>query len=199
MCLHSQANTVYLTMYCLSIQHQLSQKSELTMNAPIRLTTNQAPYQPTPSLPRRFAMLKGFDHKVTEISYEQAGLSELKLLLPLMAQLSHQDKWIVWISPSYIPHTEALEEWGIDVSKILILHAHQINNYNHCIKEALSGGNCSSVFAWIPENGDDLNIDMLNYCARKGQSQAFVFKPKHSTTDIELDTSTVQPDLFAVN
>ena len=51
---------------------------------------------------------------ITELLYEHAGIGEIRLLAPALANLSQQKAgWILWISPPYIPYAPALIAAGI--------------------------------------------------------------------------------------
>jgi hypothetical protein len=56
-----------------------------------------------------------------EIIVEHYGLGELQLLMPLMRNLTNQDKILLWICPPYKICTSALLNAGIDIEKLLII------------------------------------------------------------------------------
>ena len=56
-----------------------------------------------------------------EIIVKHYGLGELQLLMPLMRNLTNQDKILLWICPPYKICTSALLNAGIDIEKLLII------------------------------------------------------------------------------
>ena len=66
-------------------------------------------------------------HALTEILLEYYGTGELKLLMPALARLSQpQDGdveagWIAWIAPPFEPYPPALRQWGVNLSRVLIV------------------------------------------------------------------------------
>jgi hypothetical protein len=63
---------------------------------------------------------------ITEIFIERYGLGELRILMPALAALSRQavtaKQWIVWVAPPFVPYAPALAEYGVDLSRILLVH-----------------------------------------------------------------------------
>ena len=68
---------------------------------------------------------------LTEIVVERWGTGELQMIVPLLRQLSddgHDEAaarhgWIAWIAPPYVPYAPALATAGIDVARLLLVHA----------------------------------------------------------------------------
>lgn len=69
---------------------------------------------------------------LTEILIEQYGVGELRLLMPALAQLSGEESharhddysepgWIAWIAPPFQPYAPALQQCGIDLSRMLVV------------------------------------------------------------------------------
>jgi len=61
---------------------------------------------------------------LTELLLNKPGIGELRLVTPALAKLSQeQNRWLLWVSPPYIPYAPALAKAGIDLSKVLIVNA----------------------------------------------------------------------------
>ena len=45
---------------------------------------------------------------LTEILMPQHGIGALRLLVPALARLSRDERWICWVAPPYIPYAPAL-------------------------------------------------------------------------------------------
>jgi cell division inhibitor SulA/protein ImuA len=63
---------------------------------------------------------------ISEVFIEYYGLGELRVLMPALAELSHRAvearKWIVWVAPPFVPYAPALAHYGVDLSRILLVH-----------------------------------------------------------------------------
>jgi len=123
-------------------------------------------------------------HALTEILLEQYGAGELKLLMPALAHLSQSSSdhepestgWVAWIAPPFQPYPPALEQWGIDLSRILIVHPREGSETLWAAEQALSSGNCAAVLLW-PDVLSDAASRRLQLAAQKGRSWAIAFRP----------------------
>ncbi len=121
---------------------------------------------------------------LTEILVEQYGIGELRLLMPALAQLSAEDSsadfrepgWIAWVAPPMQPYPPALQQWGIDLSRVLIVRPKNDKEMLWSAEQALSSGTCSAVLLW-PESLDDQASRRLQLAAEKGNSWAIAFRP----------------------
>lgn len=68
---------------------------------------------------------------ITEIFTAQEGSGALQVVMPALAELSQQQKWIAWIAPPYIPYAPALSDLGINLSRILLIHPSRHKPHMH--------------------------------------------------------------------
>lgn len=123
-------------------------------------------------------------HALTEILLEQYGIGELRLLMPALATLSAggQERdfsdpgWIAWVAPPFQPYPPALQQWGIDLSRMLIVRPKTDKEVLWSAEQALSSGTCAAVLLW-PERLDDQASRRLQLAAEKGSSWAVAFRP----------------------
>lgn len=121
---------------------------------------------------------------LTEILTAHHGIGELRLLMPALARLSteapEQDfgepGWIAWIAPPFQPYPPALRQYGIDLSRMLIVRPADANEILWSAEQALSSGTCAAVLLW-PESLDDQASRRLQLAAEKGHSWAIAFRP----------------------
>ncbi|MBT6892147.1 MAG: hypothetical protein HOA25_11645, partial [Gammaproteobacteria bacterium] len=58
---------------------------------------------------------------VTEFLHDRAGIGELRLLAPALARMTHeQNRWVLFVSPPYIPYPPALAQAGIDLARVIV-------------------------------------------------------------------------------
>lgn len=120
---------------------------------------------------------------LTEIILERHGIGELSLLMPAMARLCEQDLsssaggWIFWISPPFIPYAPALSRHGIDLDRLLLVHAPAM----HCgslwaMEQALRAKSCAAVLAWA-RTADQTALQRLQLAAEEARCWAVLFRP----------------------
>ncbi len=124
---------------------------------------------------------------LTEILVAQYGVGELRLLMPALAALSVTDNdsqsgtvnesgWIAWVAPPFLPYAPALEQSGIDLSRLLIVRPKDDSEILWSAEQALSSGTCAAVLLW-PHQFDDQASRRLQLAAEKGRSWAVAFRP----------------------
>ena len=121
---------------------------------------------------------------LTEILVEHYGVGELRLLMPALAQLSNGDidagynepGWIAWVSPPFQPYPPALQQWGIDLSRMLIVRPRDDSEMLWSAEQALSSGTCAAVLLWTDTLSDQASR-RLQLAAEKGSSWAIAFRP----------------------
>lgn len=123
-------------------------------------------------------------HSLTEILTKHYGIGELRLLMPALAALSAESNtadfsepgWIAWVAPPFQPYPPALQQWGIDLSRMLIVRPKSDQEVLWSAEQALSSGTCAAVLLW-PEQLDDQSSRRLQLAAEKGNSWAIAFRP----------------------
>jgi len=121
---------------------------------------------------------------LTEILTEHYGIGELRLLMPALAQLSTETSpqdftepgWIAWVAPPFQPYPPALQQCGIDLSRMLIVRPGDASEILWSAEQALSSGTCAAVLLW-PSMLDDQASRRLQLAAEKGHSWAIAFRP----------------------
>ena len=127
---------------------------------------------------------------LTEILIGQYGIGELRLLMPALAQLSvaetetHCDNpgeytepgWIAWVAPPFQPYAPALQQCGIDLSRVLVVRPKDDSELLWSAEQALSSGTCAAVLLW-PDRLDNRASRRLQLAAEKGHSWAIAFRP----------------------
>lgn len=119
---------------------------------------------------------------LTEILLEHYGTGELQLLMPALSHLSQprddaaEAGWITWVAPPFEPYPPALQQWGVNLSRVLIVRPKKSTEALWAAEQALSSGNCAAVLLW-PDALDDAASRRLQLAAEKGYSWAIVFRP----------------------
>ncbi len=121
---------------------------------------------------------------LTEVLTTRNGIGELRLLMPALAQLSNEAPrqdftepgWIAWVAPPFQPYPPALQQCGIDLSRMLIVRPKETDEILWSAEQALSSGTCAAVLLW-PDTLDDQGSRRLQLAAEKGRSWAVAFRP----------------------
>ncbi len=123
-------------------------------------------------------------HALTEILLEHYGTGELQLLMPALARLSQSGSredssaeagWIAWIRPPFEPYPPALLQWGVDLSRVLLVRPKTASEALWAAEQALSSGNCAAVLLWS-DTLDGAASRRLQLAAEKGRSWAIAFR-----------------------
>ena len=132
---------------------------------------------------------------LTEVLVDCYGIGELRLLMPALAQLSTgsagtdtpgmddyaEPGWIAWVAPPFQPYPPALQQWGVDLSRMLIVRPKDDSEMLWSAEQALSSGTCAAVLLW-PKTLDDQASRRLQLAAEKGNSWAIAFRPPAART-----------------
>jgi hypothetical protein len=111
---------------------------------------------------------------LTEILTAHYGIGELRLLMPALARLSTaspqhdftEPGWLAWVAPPFQPYPPALQQCGIDLSRMLIVRPKNASEILWSAEQALSSGTCAAVLLW-PETLDDQASRRLQLAAEK--------------------------------
>ncbi len=131
---------------------------------------------------------------LTEILMPRQGIGALRLLMPALARLSHEDRWICWVAPPHIPYAPALVNAGVDLSRVLLVHPRARQDGLWAVEQSLRSGRCGAVLAW-PTLDDGAVMRRLQLAAEAGDTPGFLFRaqrfaqrPSPAALRLQLDT-----------
>lgn len=118
---------------------------------------------------------------ITEILTNGAGMGELGLVAPALASLTEDTRWVAWITPPYIPYAPALEDRGLELSRVLCIGCDNPQcsplDYLWAAEQLLRLPACGAVLLWIdgyPQQSRALR--RLQVAAQIGGSWGVVFR-----------------------
>jgi protein ImuA len=117
---------------------------------------------------------------LTEVFLPQPGIGELRLLLPALARLNGEKKWIALIAPPYIPYAPAWQTHGVDISRLLWVHPRDATDHLWATEQSLRAGTCSAVLCWPTVSPTFQQLRRLQLAAETGRSWGIVFRPSPS-------------------
>ncbi len=112
---------------------------------------------------------------VTEILAD--GDCALGLVMPGLARLSQESRWIVFIAPPHIPYAPGLAGRGMDLSRLLLINPKGEQERLWALEQTLRSGACSAVLAW-PSHLEMTVLRRLQLAAEAGRAAVFLFRPE---------------------
>ncbi len=114
---------------------------------------------------------------LTELLHDQPGIGEFRLLSPALARMSQtQARWILLVSPPYLPYAPALAGAGIDLSRVLVVEPTSRADLLWVLEKAIGSQSCSAVLAW-PKGIREKEIRRLQVASKEGQCTSILFRP----------------------
>jgi len=113
------------------------------------------------------------------VLHAQPGLGELRLLAPMLADLSQdENRWIAWVNPPAIPYAPALGRFGIRSDRLLMIHPKNHADALWAAEQAARSGTCSAVLVWLDEGRlKNAETRRLQVAAKQGGSLTCLFRP----------------------
>jgi cell division inhibitor SulA/protein ImuA len=116
--------------------------------------------------------------------WPRAALSEvlgdahqgLPLVLPLLARLGAESRWLAWVAPPYVPYAPALAARGIRVERLLLVRDVSADQRLWAAEQALKSGACGVVLLW-PEQVQTAQLRRLQLAAEQGDCPGILFRP----------------------
>lgn len=120
----------------------------------------------------------GWPHRalIEVISDAHRGVS---LLIPLLARLSGEQRWLAWVAPPYVPYAPALAARGIEVARLLLVHDISTKQALWATEQALNSAACSIVLAW-PAELQVAQLRRLQLAAEQGRCLGVLFREARS-------------------
>ncbi len=113
---------------------------------------------------------------LVEVVAPQWGIGELQLLLPAMARLSRQGRWVIWLAPPYLPYVSALIQGGVDLNRTCIVPPENSNeDVQWSMEKTLRTDACCMALAW-PGKLANHSIRRLQLAAETGSSLGVIFR-----------------------
>lgn len=114
---------------------------------------------------------------LTELFTPVAGVGELSLLMPLCAHLTQAGRWIIFVSPPYVPYAPGLAAAGLDLRRLLLVESNAGKDTLWTLEQTLRSSRCGAVLAWMPKV-DPASLRRLQLACEEGRSSGFLFLPE---------------------
>jgi cell division inhibitor SulA len=115
---------------------------------------------------------------LTEILSATDNDTALNLVLPALATLSQEHKWLAWVGPPRFLDKLKLAHAGIETSRVLLVHPRTSANGLWLIEQVLRAGTCGAVLTWMTggDAGDGEALRRMQVAAELGGTLGFVFR-----------------------
>jgi protein ImuA len=118
-----------------------------------------------------------------EVFVERYGVGELSLLMPALAALTLSGggarastrKWLAWIAPPFVPYAPALQQRGVAVDALLLVHPHG----KEClwtVEQVIRSGSSCGVLAWLAA-ADQVALRRLQLASEAQGCWTILFRP----------------------
>lgn len=109
-----------------------------------------------------------------ELLVPQAGIGEIRLLLPALAALSRlvPARWCAWIAPPFEPHAAALVARGLALERTIVAHT---ETPLWAFEQALRSGACEVALAWA-KRAPACELRRLQLAAGQGRALGVLFR-----------------------
>lgn len=114
---------------------------------------------------------------LTEILFDQAGIGELRLLVPALESLTRQGRWVMLVAPPHLPYAPALTAAGIELARLAVVHPSRHQDSFWAAEQALRSGSCGAVLLW-PQRPDMRQLRRLQLAAETGRAMGLLFRPR---------------------
>lgn len=128
---------------------------------------------------------------LTELIVQETGIGEFSLLLPALAALSREGRWIVLISPPHLPYAPALAAGGIVLSRLVLVRSGNSADTLWSMAEALRSGACGAVLAW-PGTINERAQRRLQLAAEAGAGAGIWFTPANQAASASFASLRLQ-------
>lgn len=115
---------------------------------------------------------------LSELLSNQTGIGELRLLVPVMRQLTSQQKTVMLMNPPMLPYGPTLASHGIDLKHLILLKAKHVPDRLWAVEQCLRSNSLGCILAWLPQS--DLRPEVLRrlqLAAQQFEGPIFVFRP----------------------
>lgn len=119
---------------------------------------------------------------IVELMPTDAGIGELRLLTPALAHITRAERHVAFVAPPYIPYAPALEQHGVDLSRLLVFRARSAKDILWCCEQTLRCTSFGAVLAW-PTSIVDRDVRRLQLAAESGDSIGFLYRASNAASE----------------
>jgi hypothetical protein len=112
---------------------------------------------------------------ITEIIHATAGCGELSLLLPALAGLGREGRWVTMVDPPWVPCPAALHGRGLQLDKLLLVKTKNRQESLWACEQVVRGLPGGALLAW-PAQPSFSELRRLQLAADDTRHSVFLFR-----------------------
>jgi cell division inhibitor SulA len=89
---------------------------------------------------------------LTELIARDPGIGELRLLIPLVRQLTIERRIVILLAPPLVPYAPALAAFGVDLDYLIVIHAPHAADRLWAVEQTLKSTSFGALLAWLPQH-----------------------------------------------
>ena len=114
---------------------------------------------------------------LTELIARNPGVGELRLLIPMLRQLTLERKVVIMLAPPLIPYAPALASFGIDLNYLIIIQAPNAADRLWAVEQTLKSTSFGALLAWLPqEKTQPEHLRRMQLAAQSSRGPVFLFR-----------------------
>lgn len=110
-----------------------------------------------------------------ELLLPHAGIGEIRLLQPALAQLD-RDHPIALVQPPHVPHVACWQGWRLNPSQLLWVAPERPLDALWAAEQILKQGSCGALLCWLP-HVRVASLRRLHLAAQAAETLCFVMRP----------------------
>ena len=114
---------------------------------------------------------------LTELIARNPGVGELRLLIPVLRQLTLERKVVIMLAPPLVPYAPALAGFGIDLDYLLVIQAPNAADRLWAVEQTLKSTSFGALLAWLPQDRTrPEHLRRMQLAAQSSQGPVFLFR-----------------------
>ena len=117
---------------------------------------------------------------ITEIIHATTGCGELSLLLPALAGLGRDGRWVTMVDPPWVPCPAALHGRGLPLDRLLLVRTQNRRESLWACEQVVRGLPGGALLAW-PQQPSFGELRRLQLAAADTRHSVFLFRDEPAT------------------
>lgn len=114
---------------------------------------------------------------LTELIGNDAGVGELRLLVPALRRLTRERRIVILLGPPHIPYAPALASFGIDLDYLILVAAVQAADRIWAVEQAIRSASFGALLAWLPQDRTrPEHLRRMQLAAHGARGPVFLFR-----------------------
>lgn len=118
---------------------------------------------------------------LSEILCARPGVGELRLVLPLLAQLTRDGRAIAFVAPPCLPYAPALAQAGVALPRVLVIEPRDATDALWAVEQLLRA-RAGAVLLWQTTPIDTTALRRFQLAAETGDGIGLLYRPLDTAT-----------------